>query len=148
MPSERRHALEEHHEPLSDLGEKYGDAVLPLRLDVTDRAQVNAAVKAAHDTFGRLDVVINNAGYGLFGTVEEITQQQLHDQLETNLFGVFNVTQAVLPLMREQGSGHTGSASPSGPSGRPSLAKPKAGSTTRPPGRVDRSAPLLDQVTW
>ncbi|MET0887502.1 MAG: SDR family oxidoreductase [Mycetocola sp.] len=91
---------------LSDLIDEYGDAVLPLQLDVTDRDQVYAAVKAAHDTFGRLDVVINNAGYGLFGTVEEITEQQLRDQLETNLFGVFNVTQAVLPIMREQGSGH------------------------------------------
>jgi NAD(P)-dependent dehydrogenase (short-subunit alcohol dehydrogenase family) len=91
---------------LSDLVEKYGDAVLPLQLDVTDRDQVFAAVKAAHDTFGQLDVVINNAGYGLFGTVEEITAQQLRDQLETNLFGVFHVTQAVLPILREQGSGH------------------------------------------
>lgn len=91
---------------LSDLVEKYGDAVLPLQLDVTDREQAFAAVKAARDAFGRLDVVINNAGYGLFGTVEEITEQQLRDQLETNLFGVFHVTQAVLPIMREQGSGH------------------------------------------
>ncbi|MET0887288.1 MAG: SDR family NAD(P)-dependent oxidoreductase, partial [Mycetocola sp.] len=65
-----------------------------------------AAVKRAHENFGQLDVVINNAGYGLFGTVEEITEQQLRDQLETNLIGVFHVTQAVLPIMREQGSGH------------------------------------------
>jgi len=91
---------------LTDLVQKYGDAVLPLQLDVTNRDQVTAAVKAAHDTFGSLDVVINNAGYGLFGTVEEITEQQLRDQLETNLFGVFHVTQAVLPILREQGSGH------------------------------------------
>ncbi|QRY42336.1 SDR family oxidoreductase (plasmid) [Microbacterium hominis] len=91
---------------LSDLVEKYGDAVLPIRLDVTDREQVFAAVKTAHEAFGSLDVVINNAGYGLFGTVEEITEQQLRDQLETNLFGVFHVTQSVLPIMREQGSGH------------------------------------------
>jgi NAD(P)-dependent dehydrogenase (short-subunit alcohol dehydrogenase family) len=91
---------------LTDLVEKYGDAVLPLQLDVTDRDQVFAAVKSAHQNFGRLDIVINNAGYGLFGTVEEITEQQLRDQLETNLFGVFSVTQAVLPILREQGSGH------------------------------------------
>jgi NAD(P)-dependent dehydrogenase (short-subunit alcohol dehydrogenase family) len=91
---------------LDDLVEKYGDAVLPLQLDVTDRDQVFAAVKSAHEKFGSLDVVINNAGYGLFGTVEEITEQQLRDQLDTNLFGVFHVTQAVLPIMREQGSGH------------------------------------------
>ncbi|MGB4916201.1 MAG: SDR family oxidoreductase [Propionicimonas sp.] len=91
---------------LNDLVAKYGDAVLPIQLDVTDRDQALAAVKAAHENFGSLDVVINNAGYGLFGTVEEITEQQLRDQLETNLFGVFHVTQAVLPIMREQGSGH------------------------------------------
>jgi NAD(P)-dependent dehydrogenase (short-subunit alcohol dehydrogenase family) len=91
---------------LTDLVEKYGDAVLPIELDVTDRDQVFAAVKTAHASFGSLDVVINNAGYGLFGTVEEITEHQLRDQLETNLFGVFHVTQAVLPILREQGSGH------------------------------------------
>jgi len=91
---------------LTDLVDKYGDAVLPLQLDVTDRDRVFAAVEEARDAFGRLDVVINNAGYGLFGTVEEISEQQLRDQLETNLFGVFHVTQAVLPILREQGSGH------------------------------------------
>lgn len=91
---------------LADLVEKYGDSVLPIQLDVTDRDQVFASVTTAREAFGRLDVVINNAGYGLFGTLEEITEQQLRDQLETNLFGVFHVTQAVLPIMREQGSGH------------------------------------------
>lgn len=91
---------------LADLTERYGDAVLPLALDVTDKAAVQAGVSAAHEKFGRLDVVVNNAGYGLFGMVEEITEQQLRDQLETNLFGAFFVTQAVLPLLREQGSGH------------------------------------------
>src|SRR5438093_11251449 len=90
---------------LSDLVEQYGDAVLPVELDVTNRDQVFAAVKSAHETFGRIDVVINNAGYGLFGTVEELTEQQLRDQLETNLFGVFHVTQAVLPILREQREG-------------------------------------------
>ncbi|MHA7274838.1 SDR family NAD(P)-dependent oxidoreductase [Arthrobacter sp. TMT4-20] len=91
---------------LSDLVETYGEAVLPIQLDVTNRDRVFAAVMTAHRTFGRLDVVINNAGYGLFGTVEEISDQQLRDQLEVNLFGVLSVTQAVLPILREQKSGH------------------------------------------
>ncbi|MCX4681278.1 SDR family NAD(P)-dependent oxidoreductase [Streptomyces sp. NBC_01433] len=92
---------------VDDLVTRYGDgAVLPLALDVTDKAAVTAAVGAAHEKFGRLDVVVNNAGYGLFGMVEEITEQQLRDQMETNLFGAFWVTQAVLPILRAQGSGH------------------------------------------
>ncbi|WP_328535068.1 SDR family oxidoreductase [Streptomyces sp. NBC_00344] len=92
---------------LDDLVTKYGDdAVLPLALDVTDKAAVAAAAGAAHDKFGRLDVVVNNAGYGLFGMIEEINEQQLRDQMETNLFGAFWVTQAVLPILRAQRSGH------------------------------------------
>ncbi|MHA4854686.1 SDR family oxidoreductase [Rhodococcus sp. MSC1_016] len=91
---------------LDDLVQRFGEAVLPLQLDVTDRDAAFAAVKAAHEKFGHLDVVVNNAGYGLFGMVEEITEQQLRNQLEVNLFGVLHVTQAVLPIMRAQGSGH------------------------------------------
>jgi NAD(P)-dependent dehydrogenase (short-subunit alcohol dehydrogenase family) len=91
---------------LDDIVENYGESVLAITLDVTDREQCFAAVREAHERFGRLDVVVNNAGYGLFGAVEEVTEQQLRDQLETNFFGTFHVTQAVLPIMREQGSGH------------------------------------------
>ncbi|HEY0239541.1 MAG TPA: SDR family oxidoreductase [Friedmanniella sp.] len=91
---------------LDDLVDKYGDALLPLQLDVTDRAADLAAVAQAHDHFGRLDVVINNAGYGHFGMVEELTEAELRGQLETNLFGAVWVTQAALPYLREQGSGH------------------------------------------
>jgi NAD(P)-dependent dehydrogenase (short-subunit alcohol dehydrogenase family) len=91
---------------LDDLVEEYGDLVLPLQLDVTDRGAVFAAVRAAHDRFGRLDVVVNNAGYGQFGLVEELSEQEIRDQLETNLFGALWVTQAALPYLREQGSGH------------------------------------------
>jgi NAD(P)-dependent dehydrogenase (short-subunit alcohol dehydrogenase family) len=91
---------------LEDLVETYGDAVLPIRLDVTDRAADFAAVARAHERFGRLDVVVNNAGYGHFGFVEEITEAEARAQLETNLFGALWVTQAALPFLREQGRGH------------------------------------------
>ncbi|GGF37301.1 short-chain dehydrogenase/reductase [Marmoricola endophyticus] len=91
---------------LDDLVETYGDALLPLQLDVTDRDADFAAVQQAHQHFGRLDVVVNNAGYGHFGMVEELSESDLRRQMETNLFGAMWVTQAALPLMREQGSGH------------------------------------------
>src|SRR5262245_17615870 len=91
---------------LEDLVERYGDAVLPIELDVTDKAATDAAVARAHDHFGRLDVVVNNAGYGLFGTVEEVTEVQARAQIETNLFGALWVTKAALPILRAQGSGH------------------------------------------
>jgi len=91
---------------LADLKALHGKALLPLRLDVTDRAMARAAVQSAIDTFGQLDVVVNNAGYGQFGTVEELTERELRDQLETNLFGAVWVTQAALPRLREQRSGH------------------------------------------
>ena len=91
---------------LADLAEKYGDALLPIALDVTDRDADFAAVKAAHDHFGRLDIVVNNAGYGHFGFVEELTEDEARAQLETNLFGALWVTQAALPYLRAQRSGH------------------------------------------
>ena len=91
---------------LADLVEKYGDALLPIALDVTDRDADFAAVKAAHDHFGRLDIVVNNAGYGHFGFVEELTEAEARAQLETNLFGALWVTQAALPYLRAQRSGH------------------------------------------
>src|SRR5690349_22633319 len=69
---------------LADLVDRFGDAVLPLQLDVTDRAAGAAAVQAAHRRFGRLDVVVNNAGYGHFGTVEELTEDEARAQVETN----------------------------------------------------------------
>ena len=91
---------------LDDLVEKYGEAILPLQLDVTDREADFAAVEAAHRTFGQLDVVVNNAGYGHFGFVEELTEDEIRAQMETNLFGALWVTQAALPILRSQGFGH------------------------------------------
>jgi NAD(P)-dependent dehydrogenase (short-subunit alcohol dehydrogenase family) len=93
-------------ETLDALVDTYEDAVLPLQLDVTDRAAGFDAVQKAADHFGALDVVVNNAGYGHFGMIEELTEPEVRAQLETNLFGALWITQAALPIMRAQGSGH------------------------------------------
>jgi NAD(P)-dependent dehydrogenase (short-subunit alcohol dehydrogenase family) len=93
-------------ETLSPLIERYGKQVLALKLDVTNKLEVDAAIKEAHQRFGRLDVVVNNAGYGLFGAIEEVSEQEARAQIETNLFGALWVTQAALPILRTQGSGH------------------------------------------
>jgi len=90
---------------LDDLVKGYGDAVLALELDVTSRGAVFAAVAEADEHFGGLDIVVNNAGYGHFGFVEELSEQELRDQIETNLFGAVWVTQAALPVLRRRGGG-------------------------------------------
>jgi len=93
-------------ESISDLKEKYGQAVLTLALDVTDPEQVKIAVNAAHAHFGRLDIVLNNAGYSLVSTIEEAGADQIRHLYETNVLGPVSVIQAALPLLRKQGYGH------------------------------------------
>jgi len=93
-------------ESLNDLIKEYGNSILPLQLDVTNRAQCFEVVNKAYEHFGKLDVVINNAGYGLFGTIEEASEKEAREQFETNVFGTLWITQAAIPVMRNQGNGH------------------------------------------
>lgn len=93
-------------EQLADLVEQYGDQVRAVQLDVTDPAQAEAAIHTAVQAFGRLDVLVNNAGYGNISSIEETSFEDFRAQIETNLWGVINVTKAALPLLREQGFGH------------------------------------------
>ena len=91
---------------LDALVERYADAVLPLALDITDADAVNQAVAAAHQHFGRLDVIVTNAGYGLTGALEETTVEEARANFETNVIGTFSTIKSVLPFLREQGYGH------------------------------------------
>lgn len=93
-------------ESIADLKEKYGDNVLTLALDVTLPEQVKEAVNKAHQHFGKLDIVLNNAGYSLVGTIEEAGADEIRALYETNILGPVSVIQAALPIMREQGYGH------------------------------------------
>src|ERR1700756_1569263 len=89
-----------------DLEERFGDAVLPLALDVTDPAQVQQVVHQAYKHFGRLDVLVNNAGTSLFAATEEASDEQIRDLFDANYIGMVRVLRAALPLLRKQGSGH------------------------------------------
>jgi NADP-dependent 3-hydroxy acid dehydrogenase YdfG len=91
---------------LKELETRYPETALVAAMDVTDQAQVEAAVRAAVKGFGRVDVLVNNAGYGMVGAVEESAEGEYRPMFETNVFGLIKVTQAVLPQMRKQGSGH------------------------------------------
>ncbi|MER6536103.1 SDR family NAD(P)-dependent oxidoreductase [Streptomyces sp900105755] len=93
-------------EQLGDLVDGYGDRVLPLALDVTNPDVVKKAVQTGLAAFGRYDVVVNNAGYGDTAAVEDVTLADFRAQIDTNFYGVVHVTKAVLPILREQGSGH------------------------------------------
>ena len=89
-----------------DLVEHYGDRAMAVGLDVTQSAQVSASVKAAHERFGRIDVLVNNAGYGYIGAIEEGEDAEIRAQFDTNVHGVIALMQAVLPGMRHRGKGH------------------------------------------
>jgi NAD(P)-dependent dehydrogenase (short-subunit alcohol dehydrogenase family) len=91
---------------LDDLSERFGGNILPLALDVTDHDAVVATVNEAHRRFGRLDVVLTNAGYGLTGAFEETTLEEARANFDTNVFGTFSTIKGALPLLRAQQSGH------------------------------------------
>ncbi|QJD94867.1 oxidoreductase [Mucilaginibacter robiniae] len=91
---------------VKDLAEGYEKSALVLPLDVTNKEQVQSAVAKAQEKFGKIDVLVNNAGYGYFTSIEEGEEDKIRAQFETNFFGLVNVTQAVLPGMREKRKGH------------------------------------------
>jgi NAD(P)-dependent dehydrogenase (short-subunit alcohol dehydrogenase family) len=91
---------------LADLTEQYGEQIHPLALDVADEQAVFKAVEQANEVFGRLDVVVNNAGYGDIASIEDVTLADFHAQMNTNFYGVVYVTKAALPFMRKQASGN------------------------------------------
>jgi NAD(P)-dependent dehydrogenase (short-subunit alcohol dehydrogenase family) len=91
---------------VADLAERFGDTVLPLALDVTDSVQVHKVVQQAYAHFGRLDVLVNNAGFSLLAAVEEASDEQVRDLFDANYLGMVRVLRAALPLLRQQGSGH------------------------------------------
>jgi len=95
-----------HPERLQDLLDKYGDAVLLLRLDVTEYEAAARVVAHSREAFGRIDVVVNNAGYGDLAAFEDTTIDTFRTQINTNFYGVVNVSKAAVPVLREQGSGH------------------------------------------
>ncbi len=92
-------------EQLDDLAAQYGDRILPLALDVTDPQRVRAALDQAHAAFGRLDVIVNNAGYANVAPIETADDADVRAQFETNFWGVYTVSKAAIPLLRAQGGG-------------------------------------------
>ena len=132
-------------EQLADLVERFGDQVRAVALDVTNEQAAAHAVAVTRETFGRLDVLVNNAGYGDISPIEDTSLDEFRAQIETNLFGVINVTKAALPLMREQGAGHilqfSSVGGRIGPVGRAPYAAASGASKASPKCSPKRSGP-------
>jgi NAD(P)-dependent dehydrogenase (short-subunit alcohol dehydrogenase family) len=90
---------------MKDLKEKYGDLLWLAHLDITDTLEIRQIVNKAFANLGKIDVIVNNAGYGLFGAAEELSDEQIAHQLSTNLLGPIQLVRAVLPHLRAQGGG-------------------------------------------
>src|ERR1700682_2880927 len=124
-------ATSRNSEQLAEVASRFGKSVRTVSLDVTKEAQAKYAVAAAIQTFGGLDVLVNNAGYGNVSPVEDTSLADFRAQIETNLFGVIIMTKAVLPYFRERGSGHviqiSSIAGRLGPTGRSAYAAAKFG---------------------
>ena len=137
--------------PLDDLVARHGDRVRAVALDVTDPQAADAAVQAAVAAFGRLDVLVNNAGYGDVGSIEDTDLADFRAQIETNLFGTVIMTKAALPLLREQGSGHFIQVSSVGgrigPAGRAAYAAAKWGVEGFSESLAKETGPLGIKVT-
>ncbi|MFD0592706.1 SDR family NAD(P)-dependent oxidoreductase [Catellatospora coxensis] len=129
-------------ETLDDLVRKYGDQIRAVTLDVTDPAASRAAVQATVEAFGSLDILVNNAGYAVSGSLEETPDEDFRAQIETNLFGVVNVTKAALPVLRAQRHGHVIQFSSIGgrAGGTPGLGR------TRPRSSVSRATPRCSRT--
>jgi NAD(P)-dependent dehydrogenase (short-subunit alcohol dehydrogenase family) len=93
-------------EQASSFSQQHDSKAVGIVLDVTDTAKIRPALQQAIDTFGSIDVLVNNAGYGTIGAIEEFSLQEIRDQMETNFFGAVAVTKEAIPILREQGSGH------------------------------------------
>jgi len=136
---------------LADFERRYGARVKTVALDVTDAQACLAAVATAVDSFGRLDVLVNNAGYGDVGPIEDTSLADFRSQIETNLFGVIHMTKAAIPLMRGQGRGHVFQFSSIGgrigPAGRAAYAAAKFGVEGFSEALAKEMAPLGVKVT-
>jgi NAD(P)-dependent dehydrogenase (short-subunit alcohol dehydrogenase family) len=144
-------ALPSEVDLLKPLEAQHGPSIMVIPLDVTDEPGAGSAVQAAIERFGRIDVVVNNAGYGNVNTIEDSSIAEIRAQIETNLFGVIHVTKAALPVLRKQGGGHfiqfSSIAGRIGPAGRAAYAAAKWGVEGFSESLAKETAPLGIKVT-